>query len=144
MAARCLWAGGEGLGGTPAKTWWFRSVGERTLWAAGFKHLRFSPARHRTPRLGWLASAAGGELRASMAGLRLSAVSERGPMSRRMRCRSCGSRLITSRAVGDGAGCRENLRCLKLGAHKVMRIAKPSHIVFPAPGSVHGRVCAGR
>ena len=93
MAARFprgLRPGTRSAGRRKRRGWVWRHA--RLSGRSGFKHLRFSPARHRAPglRLG----ARPGQQRASMAGSRLQA-----PANARL---------------GAVTECRENLRCLKL------------------------------
>ena len=56
----------------------------------------------------------------------------------------CGLGTKTGGTVGDGAGCRENLRCLKPEVRQAGRATERGHRVFPAPSSVHVRTARGR
>ena len=134
---------GEELADRPAKTWSSRCAARVDFAPKGFEHLRFSPTYQRARRLRSEGARPG--IAACFDGRDPARVTcERAvPLSRCRRCTAHRLWLVGG-AGGDGTECREDLRCLKRKAHKVWRLAKPGHNVFPVLSSVHARAAAER
>ena len=112
---------GQGLGGGPAKTLVVGYGGRPGMVEPQVSSILGFRRPAAEPLAFGLRSRGRGRTGPPMTGgQRLQGTHERAALPSRQRPRAFGCGPVTSRAVGDGAGCRENLRCLKPEAHKAL------------------------